>query len=193
MGYVRVVDARSCKGPRIAAIQWWEAGIELGILPIGRFLAEQKPFGFNVAVDGMARLLVPADVEGAEFGKELQLAIWKMIVNPVGQAAPICASLIPVGKPRDHDACHCALVILGVAPVPYVARVVAFVRTAVVLLLVAKLVDRRRAICRTDRNPTESSLQGFQQALAECPSDINRKVRVVGNVLNAVEIGDFAV
>ena len=127
MGCVRVVDARSCKGPRIAAIQWWEASIEFGVLPIGRFLAEQKSFGFNVAVDGMARLLVPADVEGAEFWKELQLAIWKMIVNPVGKSAPICACLVPVGKPRDYDACHCALVILGVAPVPDVARVVAFV------------------------------------------------------------------
>ena len=60
-------------------------------------------------------------------------------------------------------------------------------------MAVAELVDRRRAVGRTDRQPAECSLQGFQQLLAQHAPSSDRQVGSVRDVWNAVEVGDLAV
>jgi hypothetical protein len=58
---------------------------------------------------------------------------------------------------------------------------------------VAELVDRRRAVGRTDRQPAEGRLQRFQQLLAQLAASGDRQVRSVRDVWDAVEVGDLTV
>jgi hypothetical protein len=58
---------------------------------------------------------------------------------------------------------------------------------------VAELVDRRRAVGRTDRQPAEGRLQGFQQLLTQLAAGSDRQVGSVRDVWDAVEVGDLAV
>src|SRR6516162_4485072 len=52
-------------------------------------------------------------------------------------------------------------------------------------MAVSELVDRRRAVGRTDRQPAEGLLQGFQQLLAQLTPSGDRQFRSVQDVWDA--------
>src|SRR5208282_2743424 len=82
---------------------------------------------------------------------------------------------------------------LGIAAVPNVAAVIAWVRSAAEPVAVAELVDRRRAVGRADRQPAEGRLQWFQQLLAQLATSSDCQVRSVRDVWDAMEVGDLTV
>ena len=108
-----------------------------------RLLAEKQALQFYVAVDGLGRLLVPADIEGAKHWEELELTVGQLVVYPIGQTSPVGSCFVLVCESRDHDAGHGTFVTLGITLVPDVPGKVALVGAAVVLLVVAQLVHCR--------------------------------------------------
>ena len=122
--------------------------------------AQEQTFGLNVAVDRTIRLLMPPDVECAEVWKELKLAVGQMVVNPVGHCSPVGTLVVLISEPRYCDACHGAATSAFIEVIPNVARIVAFVRSAVVAVFVAQ-GDRKsvvvgkecRSLCRSRWSP----------------------------------------
>ncbi len=147
----------------------------------------------NEAVDLTLRLFLPADVERAELREKLQLAVGEVIVDPPRHRLPLGAFQQAIGKPRDDDAGHGPDAPSRIAAVPDMAPIVALVRSAVVVVRVAKRVYRGRPVSRTDRQPSECRLQRFEEFLAEVPTRRNRQIRIGRDVRNAVEARDIAV
>ena len=61
------------------------------------------------------------------------------------------------------------------------------------LLFVAEPVHLTRAIGRTDQHLAKSPVQRFKKFLTQPASRLDRKIGVIGNVRNAVQIRDFAI
>jgi hypothetical protein len=66
------------------------------------YFAEQEALGINEARDASSGLLLPPDIERAQLREELQFAIGQVIVNPVGQTAPVRTLLVLVGEPANR-------------------------------------------------------------------------------------------
>src|ERR1700738_2542709 len=113
--------------PVLARSQPGKAGIEFGMRPVvvGHSRSRQAALRGDKAVTPPPRPLMPADVEGGQFGEELQLAVRQMVMDPPGKCAPIRAVAIAVGKPWHDDGCHRPHGASGIATVPNVAAIIA--------------------------------------------------------------------
>jgi hypothetical protein len=89
----------------------------------------QSALGGDVTVDPSDGPLAPSDVEGRAPGKEEEVGVRQVIVDPPRQASPVGTLVIPVGKPWNDDTGGRAHTSLGVAPVAYVPDVVRLVRS----------------------------------------------------------------
>lgn len=136
---------------------------------------------------------MPANIEGAQLGEELELAVGQMVVDPVRHGPPVSALLVAINKPRQHHTSHGSTVPVLVAVVPDVACIVALVRAAVVALFIAQRVDGRRAIRRPNGHAPKSLLQRLQQLFAQARPRLDGEVRILRNVGYAVVVGDLAV
>src|SRR5205814_6786876 len=87
--------------------------------------AGQIPPRRNEAVDLTFRLLLPSDIERAEFREKLQLAVGEVIVDPPRHRLPWGALQQAIGEPRDDDAGHGAHAPSCIAAVPDMTRIVA--------------------------------------------------------------------
>src|SRR5215469_5354149 len=128
--------------------QLWEAWVMLGVAAsvVGHARLGQQASRRDKAVDPPLWLLVPADIECSELGKELQLAVRQMVVDPPCHCLPRGAGGIAVGKPRHNDRSHCADKAIAIATIPDMPGGVAFVRAAAFVACIAEGVDRRRTI-----------------------------------------------
>src|SRR5262245_20494990 len=104
---------------------WVERGVTAAMVRHAR--PRQIPARRSKAVDRLPRRLMPTDVEGAELGKELELAVGQVIVDPPGHGLPGRAGREAIRKPGQNDARHRSDAAACVAPVPDVTGVVAFV------------------------------------------------------------------
>src|SRR5208282_6724645 len=114
-------------------------------------------------------------------------------MDPPGKRAPIRTVAVAVGEPWHDNGRHRSHSAHGIATVPNVAAVIAWVRSAAEPVAVAELVDRRRAVGRADRQPAEGRLQWFQQLLAQLATSSDCQVRSVRDVWDAMEVGDLTV
>src|SRR5260370_9777391 len=89
---------------------------------VGHSRSRQAALRGDKAVNPPPRPLMPADVEGGQFGEELQLAVRQMVMDPPCKGAPIRTIAVAVGKPRHNDGRHRPTGARTVAPVPNVAR-----------------------------------------------------------------------
>jgi hypothetical protein len=107
----------------------WKPGIVTRVVAglIGHSRARQASTRSDETIDAPPRPLTPADIEGSKLREELQLAVGEMVVDPPRHRPPIHAGRIMVGEPWHHDRSHRADAALGIATVPDVAPVIAFV------------------------------------------------------------------
>src|SRR5580700_1770422 len=92
---------------------------------VGHTRSRQAALRGDKAVDPPPRPLMPTDVEGGQFGEELELAVRQVVMDPPGKRAPISTVAVAVGKPGDDDGCHRPHGARGIATVPDVAAVIA--------------------------------------------------------------------
>ena len=92
---------------------------------VGHSWSRQAALRGDKAVDPPLWLLMPADVEGGQFGEELQLAVRQVVMDPPGECAPIRAIAVAVGEPRHDDCGHRPYSAHGAATVPNVAAIIA--------------------------------------------------------------------
>ena len=147
----------------------------------------------DVAIYCPLRVLVPADIERAKLWEELKLTVGKVVVNPIRQSTPISSlCVVPIGEPGYDHACHRSLA-LSIWYIPDVACEVLFVGTAVMAVLISEIVDRGRAVAGTHRDSAERRVEWFEQLHAKMYSIGDCKIRVLRDVLYAVNIGNLAV
>ena len=109
---------------------------------------------------------MPADVEGGELGKELQLATGQGIEQPPGERLPVAGFLITRQVPGQDDRGDGAHRPVGIAPVPDVTGVILVVLVAIAAVGIAVAVDSRRAEGRADLHRAEGVVQGLEDVLA---------------------------
>src|SRR6266436_4006842 len=107
-----------------------KTGVEFGMrtVVVGHSWSPQAALRVNEAVDPLP--LMPADVEGGQFGEELQLAVRQMVMDPPCKCAPIRTVAVAVGKPWHDNGRHRPHGARGIATVPNVAAIIAYVRGA---------------------------------------------------------------
>jgi hypothetical protein len=159
---------------------------------IGHSGLRQATLGRCIAVDAPLWPLMPADIECAQLGKEVQAAVGQVVVNPPRHRCPGAALFEVVDQPRHNDARHGTVRALRVGVIPDVATKVLLVAGAVEVVLVAVLIDLRCAVARPDVDAPEGSLQRFQQVLTQHPAGLCRTLRLVWHVAQPVPSGNFA-
>src|SRR5713101_9521118 len=92
---------------------------------VGHSRSRQAALRGDKAIDPPSRLLMPADVEGGQFGEELQLTVRQMVMDPPGECAPICTVAVAVGKPWHDDGRHRPHSTRGIATVTEVTDIIA--------------------------------------------------------------------
>src|SRR4029077_15181680 len=107
----------------IAADAWGrlrKAGVEIGVGAgvITHPRLRQEAARRDEAVDPPLRPLVPADVEGGELWKELQLAVRQVVVAPPRHRLPRRPLRVAIGEPRHDDRGHRADEAVRIAAVP---------------------------------------------------------------------------
>ena len=120
------------------------------------------------------------------------MGIGQLVVNLPCQREPVGAVSVFVGKPGDDDTGGRPHTAIGIATVPDVPRVVLFVRGTVEFVPVAKLVQPGGAEPAADIDAAKCCVQRFQQIGAQPATGGDGKVRVVRNIRNTVDRGDFA-
>ena len=160
---------------------------------VGHARASQAALGRGVAVDTALGRFVPANVEGAQLGKEVQAGVGQVVVNPPGHGCPGAAFLHVVHQPGHDDAGHGAVLAVGIGLIPDVARAVLLVAGAVEVVAVAQVVDLGRAVGGADVDAPEGGLQRLQQLLAQHAAVAHRQIRVDGHIAQAMPDGNLAV
>src|SRR3569623_80213 len=145
----------------------------------------------NVAADAAGLAVAVGVVEGRELREEFELVIGQVVVDPPGDGLPAAGRLVPGDQGEDDDGGAGADLAFGGAAVPDVAAEIALVVAAVEVVLVAEAIDLRAAIGRADRDAAEALAQRFQRLFAELTAGHARQIRVIWDILDAVEVGDF--
>jgi hypothetical protein len=78
---------------------------------------------------------------------------------------------------------HAAIV---AASIPDVPRVVVFIRTTVLKVVIAKGIYLRGSVCRPNREAPERSLQRFKKIFAKASTRSDRQIRIIGQVAKAI-------
>src|SRR5687768_14255786 len=179
-------------GSEGSSAQRREALVPAGMaaLMVGHAGFGQAALGIDVAVDAPPRSFVPLDVEGCELRIELEMGIGEMIVDPPGELSPIIALVVAVGKPGDDEADGGAAFTLRIRQIPYVIGGIDLNRAAFTAP-VAEIGDLAGAIARAQRQAAERRFERLEQFFAQPPPDEDRRVRICGDVGDAVETGNL--
>ena len=112
----------------------------------------QIALGFNVATYCPLGFFVPRDVESGHAGKEIEVRIWQIVMDPPCHASPVHPLFVLVSKPGYHNASGCPHASIAISPIPNMASVVRFIRGAGVtlfgrgfLLFIAESIYRARS------------------------------------------------
>src|SRR5262249_670043 len=126
------IAARRPRRPRnpgsgLARSQSGKAGIKFSMRTalVGHPRSRQAALRGDKAVDTSARPFMPADVEGGQFGEELQLGVREVVMDRPGECGPIRTVTVAIGKPWHDDGRHRPHSSRGIATVPYVAAIIA--------------------------------------------------------------------
>ena len=111
-------------------------------------------------------------------------------MDPPRQIAPIPALFVLICKPWDHNRCPRNRFFTAVI-IPDVAFNRVVVMCAVQSMVIAELVQLWRAVSRANSQGAKSLRQWIKQRLTKRPPMRNRKVRIGGDVRNAVYSADF--
>ena len=101
----------------------------------------KKAPGVYVAVYRSGRRLMPGNVESRQFGKERQIAVWQMIMDPPSQRLPVTRSLEVIHEWSNYNTSGCTFVSVCILAIPNMPGKVRFIARAVVFLFVPALVD----------------------------------------------------
>src|SRR5690606_6535037 len=123
------------------------------------------------------RIVPPADVERVLAAEEHHPVEVDMVVEPPGGPAPI-GGVVSVEEPGEHDASAGAGVAVRVTYVPDVVGVAVGVAGALQAVLMAELVEARRAVARADVDAAEGVLQGLEDRLAQPAAGLDEEVAV---------------
>src|SRR5262249_59979252 len=80
----------------------------------------EKATRFDEAVDRPLRCLVPTDIESEQLWKELQLAVWKIVMNPPCHCLP-ARRVHSIDQPRHNDRRQCAHAAVFASAIPGMA------------------------------------------------------------------------
>lgn len=116
-----------------------------------------------------------------------------MVMDPPGHRLPVAACFDVIGERWNNHARGSTDMFFRVKPIPDVTGIVRLVARAIMSLLITALVDFAGTIRGADSNSAELILQWFQQFLAEAFSRFDCQVRVIRDVLHAVDLRNFAV
>ena len=123
----------------------------------------EATLGVRVAVDRPGGGFVPCNVESRQLGKERQVTVGQMVVDPPGQGLPVTRFLEIVDVWRHDDTDSSALVAVCILTIPDMPGEVRFIACAVEFLLVAELIDLARTVSRSNRDAPELCLQRLEQ------------------------------
>ena len=153
----------------------------------------EAALGRDVTVDPTLRLLPPRDVESRSDWEEVEARIWKVVVNPPSHLLPVGSGFDAICKAWHYDASRGSHATLGIPTIPDVAGIVGFVARAVQPILIAEVVDGRRAVRGADSDPAECCVQRFEEVLAKPGASFDREVWVLRDVGQAVQVRDLAI
>jgi len=145
------------------------------------------------AIDCPLRLLMPSNIEGGEIGKELEIAVGQMVMDPPGHGLPRRTGPKTVDQPGHYDACDRAHAAVRAAPIPGMTSPVLLIRGAAEPVGAAKGVDLRRPVGRADSQAPECRLQRFQEIFAKTAAGGDREIEIIGEVRHSFDCGDLAV
>lgn len=121
---------------------------------------------------------------------EFKVRVRQVIMDPPGQRAPVSAFGVAIGETGNEDAGGSAFVALSIEHVPdVIPGIVCHARR--MSALVAEGRDLGGPVSGADGNPSELVLQRLQQFGAEPGASLDRKIGVLRDVRDAVEIGDL--
>src|SRR5262249_22333237 len=135
----------------------------------------EKATRFDEAVDGPLRCLVPTDIESEQLRKELQLAVWKIVMNPPCHCLP-ARRVHSIDYERTNDRRQRAHADVVASPIPNMAGSIFLVRSADETMPASEVIDLGRprgANC----DAAERRLQGLQEILTEPTPCRDRKLR----------------
>lgn len=119
-----------------------------------------------------------------------------MVVDPPGELLPVPLRLEAVSEGRQDDAGGSAHEAIRIPAIPDVSGVVRFIRCTAIsafartLHLVAETIDLGRAEGRAESDPSESSLQRFEQIFAQSRAGSDREIGIVGHIVETVDRSD---
>src|SRR6516225_3843075 len=139
----------------------------------------EKATRFDEAVDRPLRCLVPTDIESEQLRKELQLAVWKIVMNPPCHCLPA----------RRRQRAHAAVF---ASAIPGMAGSISLVRSAAETMPAAEVIDLGRPIRGTNCDAAERRLQGLQEIFTEPTPCRDRKLRIIGQIRQTFDRCDLA-
>ena len=105
----------------------WEVRIKVRDGRIDWFAVRQCARWLDITSDAAFRPFVPRDIERAEFGKKIEVAVRKVVVNPIRQCSPVCTLCVTIRKIWNNNARGSAFEPFGIDVIPNMASVIAFI------------------------------------------------------------------
>jgi len=151
----------------------------------------EKATRFDEAVDRPLRCLVPTDIESEQLRKELQLAVWKIVMNPPCHCLP-ARRVHSIDQPRHNDRRQRAHAAVFASAIPGMAGSIFLVRSAAETMPASEVIDLGRPIRGANCDAAERRLQGLQEILTEPTPCGDRKLGIIGQIRQTFDRCDLA-
>src|ERR1700750_3080573 len=103
----------------------------------------EKATRYDEAVDRPLRCLVPTDIKSEQLRKELQLAVWQIVMNPPCHCLP-ARGVHSIYQPRHNDRRQRAHAAAFASAIPDMAGSISRVRSAAETMAASEVIDLGR-------------------------------------------------